>query len=51
MRHFVTLIEIRVYLIRVNPGHICQNWPYFGKKCCFTFPDRSYCDLSFKIIL
>ena len=23
MRHFVTLIEIRVHLIRVNPGHIC----------------------------
>ena len=22
MRHFVTLIEIRVHLIRVNPGHI-----------------------------
>ena len=24
MRHFVTLIEIRVHLIRVNPGHICS---------------------------
>ena len=22
MRHFVTLIEIHVHLIRVNPGHI-----------------------------
>ena len=24
MRHFVTLIENRVHLIRVNPGHICK---------------------------
>ena len=24
MRHFVTLIEIRMHLIRVNPGHICH---------------------------
>ena len=23
--HFVTLIEIRVHLIRVNPGHICAE--------------------------
>ena len=23
--HFVTLIEIRVHLIRVKPGHICLN--------------------------
>ena len=25
MRHFVTLIEICVHLIRVNPGHICEK--------------------------
>ena len=28
MRHFVTLIEISMHLIRVNPGHIC-NLPDF----------------------
>ena len=25
MRHLVTLIEICMHLIRVNPGHICLN--------------------------
>ena len=25
MGHFVTLIEIRVHLIRVNPGHISKS--------------------------
>ena len=30
MRHFVTLIETHVHLIRVNPGHICKIWIFFG---------------------
>ena len=25
MRHFVTLLEIHVHLIRVNPGHSCLH--------------------------
>ena len=26
VRHFVTLIEICMHLIRVNPGHICLTF-------------------------
>ena len=25
MRHFETLIDIHMHLIRVNPGHICHE--------------------------
>ena len=34
MRHFVTLIEICMYLIRVNPGHI---WAQQVVNRCFKF--------------
>ena len=30
--HFVTLIEIRVHLIRVKPGHICLATSYIFLK-------------------
>ena len=32
MRHFVTLVEIHVHLIRVNPGHICELWKDFTRQ-------------------
>ena len=35
MRHFVTLIKIRVHLIRVNPGHICEI--FLGEQECSAF--------------
>ena len=30
--HLVTLIEIRVHLIRVKPGHICKGESAKGAK-------------------
>ena len=36
MRHFVTLIEIRVHLIRVNPGHIWLIKQIKKPKPCIT---------------
>ena len=32
MRHLVTLIEIFMHLIRVNPGHICHS-AHFSHEC------------------
>ena len=32
-RHFVMLIEIRVDLIRVSPGHICKGMPNIQHPC------------------
>ena len=31
--HFVTLIEIRVHLIRVKPGHISECFAFIFAKC------------------
>ena len=38
--HFVTLIEIRVHLIRVRPGHISCSWKFL--LCCFLLGCTSY---------
>ena len=39
MRHFVTLIEIHVHLIRVNRGHICYT------RCSSSLDDVDVKDL------
>ena len=37
MRHFVTLIEIHMHLIRVNPGHICCLYAVTCKYSIFNY--------------
>ena len=45
VRHFVTLIEICVHLIRVNPGHICDK----GSPCLTPLSNKK--DLEKKTII
>ena len=42
--HFVTLIEIRVHLIRVKPGHISNFPPQYFEKFHFLW-NASYLKL------